>query len=141
MIKLVLDFYPPTVNTYWGHRVIKGKKSFVSTYVTAKGKKFKENVKEVVDSQAPLGRITDRAEMIVVLNPPDRRKRDIDNNMKGTLDALKDVGLLEDDELIDTLIIRREDVIKGGRTTILLREIPTKKTWWSFIYTKIKEIL
>jgi crossover junction endodeoxyribonuclease RusA len=56
--------------------------------------------------------------------PPDRRRRDLDNLAKPTLDALEHAGVYEDDSQIDLLIIRRQDVVHGGRLEVSVTEFP-----------------
>lgn len=53
--------------------------------------------------------------------PPDRRKRDLDNLLKILLDALTDAALIEDDSKIDRLLVKRRDVIRGGRVTVVIK--------------------
>lgn len=43
----------------------------------------------------------------LVCQPPDQRKRDLDNLLKPLLDALQHAGLYEDDSQIDRLMIER----------------------------------
>jgi crossover junction endodeoxyribonuclease RusA len=59
----------------------------------------------------------------VYLYPPDRRKRDIDNNMKSLLDAMEHAGVYENDSQIDDLHIIRCEVVKGGACKVVLEAI------------------
>ena len=56
--------------------------------------------------------------------PPDKKKRDIDNLLKPTLDSLQHAGVFLDDNLVDLLIARRCEVVKGGRLDIRITEFP-----------------
>ena len=56
--------------------------------------------------------------MDVVLYPPDKKRRDLDNHMKALLDAITHAGLWEDDEQIDQLQIYRGEIVKGGGARI-----------------------
>jgi len=56
--------------------------------------------------------------------PPDRRRRDLDNLQKSTLDALEHAGLYEDDSQIDLLIARRCEVAPGGKLIVRMMEMP-----------------
>ena len=56
--------------------------------------------------------------------PPDRRRRDLDNLQKPTLDALQHAGIYEDDSQIDLLVTQRCEVVPGGRLEIRLDEFP-----------------
>lgn len=48
-----------------------------------------------------------RLRVVLILNPPDRRRRDVDNYSKGLLDAFTHAGIWADDEQIDELLIRK----------------------------------
>ena len=110
-IVLFLPF-PPTVNSYYsaGHGKVR--------YVSAAGRIFRNEVFERVREQCPGEMLTNRLNVEVVLFPPDRRQRDLDNYMKALLDAITHAGLWEDDVLIDQLSIYRGEVVKGGLTRV-----------------------
>lgn len=55
-----------------------------------------------------------RVSVEISLHPPDKRKRDLDNYLKGVLDALTHVGIWDDDSQIDKLTIKRGIIVKGG---------------------------
>jgi len=55
--------------------------------------------------------------------PPDRKKRDIDNLAKVTLDALVKGGLIVDDFSIARLLITRMDIIKQGKIIVRISEL------------------
>jgi crossover junction endodeoxyribonuclease RusA len=67
----------------------------------------------------------DRLEVVIHARPPDRRKRDIDNLLKITLDALVKGGAIPDDGQIDKLAIVRGEPIKGGALTVGVANIAT----------------
>ena len=62
--------------------------------------------------------------MTVTLHPPDHRRRDLDNSMKGLLDALEHAGVYADDSQIDELKIVRGDVMPGGACVLEITETP-----------------
>ena len=116
MIELTLP-WPPSTNTVW--RNVKGR-----TLLSKRGREFRRLVGEMVGQQyedAPLrGRLT----VTVILFPPDRRKRDIDNyGGKALLDALTHAQVWADDEQIDRLMIIRDERIKGGACRVLISEV------------------
>lgn len=59
----------------------------------------------------------------IVLSPPNRRKFDIDNRVKQTLDALQRAGLFEDDEQIDHLTVTRAGIVRGGAAIVCIETI------------------
>lgn len=97
--------YPPSVNSVW-IPIAKGK-NVLSDPV----RKYREAAAaQVMVQQVPRwdrgirGRLSC---MIQVTPPMKQRRRDLDNLMKATLDALQHAGVIEDDEHIDSLIIFR----------------------------------
>lgn len=112
--------FPPSVNHYWIHFTA-GK--MVRMVVGKKGKEFREEVKRLTSHIAPIeGRLS--VEIYAVM--PDKRKRDLDNLCKPTIDALMEAGLYEDDSQIDRLLIVREKaIIKGGALEVYIEEIPS----------------
>lgn len=113
---IIIDLpFPNSTNSHW--RVGRG-----HHYISPKGIAFREAVKVAVKlhgQKAPNGRLA----IGVMLYPPDKRKRDIDNyGTKSLLDALTYSGIIEDDSLIDRLVIERGSIIKGGKCRIYLSE-------------------
>lgn len=56
----------------------------------------------------------------IELRPPDRRKRDIDNNLKPILDSLTFAGVWDDDSRVDEMTVSRGRVIDGGSVSIIV---------------------
>ena len=118
MAKIRLPF-PPTTNTYWRHvgpRVL----------ISREGRTFRANVCALLAGgngprKPPAG---GRIALAMDAFPPDRRRRDLDNLQKPTLDALQHAGVYEDDSQIDLLVTRRREVVPGGRVEICLDEFP-----------------
>lgn len=51
----------------------------------------------------------------IIIYPPDRRKRDMDNIKKALFDALQHAGLYKDDsQIVDDHTIKINKVVKGG---------------------------
>jgi len=108
--------WPPTVNNYYkvtrhGQR-----------YLSAKVREYRDDVCEAIAEQAPGLHLCDPIFMEVFLFPPDRRKRDLDNYMKGLLDGITGAGLWEDDSLVDQLHIYRGEILSGGSVKIELTD-------------------
>lgn len=104
--------WPPTVNSYY--KVTRNGQR----YLDKKVKAFRAAVEQEVNEQAPGLTLDDRLFLEVYLYPPDRRKRDLDNYMKGLLDALTNSELWEDDSLIDQLHIYRGETVSEGAVRV-----------------------
>lgn len=110
--------WPPSMNSNWrnvGNR----------TLLSADARKFRATVCRMFNAGGPRkppagGRIA----LAMDAYPPDRRRRDLDNIQKPTLDALQHAGVYEDDSQIDLLITRRCDVRPGGKLDIYLYGMP-----------------
>ena len=57
------------------------------------------------------------------LYPPDKRKRDVDNAIKASLDALVYHGVIPDDSRVERLTIERREIVKKGRLTVRVAPI------------------
>ena len=104
--------WPPSVNNYW--RVARGR-----IYISAKGTAYRETVAYLTANLRGYKAET-RLAMSIVANPPDRRKRDLDNLFKCVLDALEKANIYANDEQIDALSITRGAIIKEGSLLITL---------------------
>src|SRR5690606_18925410 len=82
--------------------------------ISEKGRNYRKAAIAEVHRQYKGGPLTGRLEVHLVLYPPDRRKRDIDNYCKGLFDALSHAGFWVDDEQIDRLTIIKGLPEKGG---------------------------
>ena len=108
--------WPPTVNSYYktarsGHK-----------YLDKSVRAYREQVEEAIHEQVPGLTLDEPLFLDVHLHPPDARKRDLDNYMKGLLDALTIARLWEDDSLIDQLHIYRGNKATGGAVVIEISE-------------------
>lgn len=123
--------WPPSVNHYYGHRAI-GKR--VIKYVKKEGKVFKAAVKEII-RPAILEHCNQHfmkpAKLAVCLHiyPPDRRRRDVDNLNKATLDALEDAGVYDNDCQIEQLMLVRhfDEIVKNGKISMVIATIKMGK--------------
>lgn len=114
MIQLDLP-YPPSVNRYWRHN--RG-----VTHISAEGRKYREDVCRF--ARANLIETMDCPVAVdILLNPPDRRRRDVDNVLKAVLDGLQHGGILKDDSLVHDLRIRKLAVVRGGRCSLTITPI------------------
>lgn len=107
--------WPPSVNNYYSH-------ARYGVYVNKKGKAYRSSVADTVAEQICRLSLDFPLNLEVVLHPPDKRRRDLDNYMKSLLDALTAAGVWEDDSLIDQLGVYRGRVVKSGSVVIRINE-------------------
>ena len=107
--------YPPSLNRYY--RTVKGR-----ILISAEGRKYRETVADYVSESRTAAALAGRLAVEINVFPPDKRRRDIDNLMKGMLDALTHAGVWQDDSQIDYLSIRRGEPCFGGRVQVHVRE-------------------
>ncbi|EET5679407.1 RusA family crossover junction endodeoxyribonuclease, partial [Escherichia coli] len=67
--------------------------------------------------------LSGRLAIKIIAEPPDKRRRDLDNILKAPLDALTHAGLLMDDEQFDEINIVRGKPVSGGRLEIRITEV------------------
>jgi crossover junction endodeoxyribonuclease RusA len=98
--------FPPSINHYWR---VQDK----TWYITKEGMAFRYHVM----SLRPPGfrMILDKIRLTLDVHAPDRRRRDLDNLCKATLDALQHAKIYKDDFQIDQLIVTRRDTCKPGK--------------------------
>ena len=116
MIELELP-YPPTVNHYWGQRKCGGR------YMGQKGLEFRKAVKVACLSSGVSEPLTSALFVEIEVYPPDRRKRDLDNVLKATMDALEHAEVFIDDYQVSGLHVERFEPINGGLMVIRISEI------------------
>ncbi len=126
MITLTLP-YPPSVNTYWGKRIITSKAGaqFISVYVCTKGTVFASRVSHTVmlQLQGRVATLRGALVMTVDLYPPDLRHRDIDNGLKSLLDSMQKARVYVNDEQIKKLTIHVHEKVSGGKAVVTIEEI------------------
>jgi crossover junction endodeoxyribonuclease RusA len=105
MIEITLPF-PPTVNTYWrkwNNRMV----------ISEKGREYREVVGDLMTIQGKIFHSTKLLRVDIKAYRPDKRRRDLDNLLKATLDALAHAGVYEDDSQIVDLRIYWSNEIAG----------------------------
>jgi len=121
---IILLPWPPSVNQYWRHVVLKTKKGLIQrTLLSMTGRHFRTEAVRAIHKQYPVHRVINEPVQVEMhLFPPDRRKRDIDNYSKGVLDALSYAKVWTDDYLVDDLhIIRRRQAQSGVSVVLRIR--------------------
>lgn len=114
MLTLILP-HPPSVNTYWG---FKGHRRFLTDNAVT----FKKAVHILFKQTKHAGFGCKQLAIDILLNPPDKRIRDIDNNIKSLLDAMCQAGIFKDDYQVCKLTIQRGPVIKNGACVVKIME-------------------
>lgn len=109
--------FPPALNHYW-RNIGKGR-----TILSQAAREYRTNVVAEVLSQGRSDAMTGPIAVEIVAMPPDRRRRDLDNLLKGALDALAHAGVYGDDSQIKDLRIRWGDRVGGGRLDVVLRPL------------------
>ncbi len=116
--------WPPSVNSYW-RTGVSTKHGVPMTYLSPKAKEFRSEVVRCIaeqDGDTPdtlFGRLAVHIELVA----PTRRKFDVDNFCKSTIDALMHAGIFADDEQIDKLIVERKHVEAPGCADVTITEL------------------
>lgn len=111
--------FPPSVNTYWRHPTT-GKLAG-RHLISEKGREYRQAVIDEA-GRYQLVKLAGRLSVHIDAFPPDNRRRDLDNMMKGLLDGLVHAQVIEDDSQIDKLSIERGVVCNGGRVRVYVSE-------------------
>jgi crossover junction endodeoxyribonuclease RusA len=141
-VRLTLP-WPPSVNHYWGKRVIFPavidmqrqvkqhgwdgffrwiqSRSRVSEYLTTRAKDYQADVMEIVLRARANKHLQGPLRMVVRAFPPDRRERDLSNIYKAVEDALQASGVFESDyQVVEHLARREREVVTAGRVVVIL---------------------
>lgn len=108
--------YPPSTNHYWLRNKNGGMR------ISPEGKAFRLGVLVAVRA-TKARKMAGMLSVGILSHPPDKRRRDIDNLLKATLDALQHAGLYADDNQISRLIIERGEPVKVGMLIVTVTGI------------------
>lgn len=113
--------WPPSVNRLWrspNRGPLAGR-----TLLSREGRSYRSLVSGAVLEQGRPESLPGRLSVNIIANPPDRRRRDLDNIFKAVLDGLTHAGVIADDGDIDRLEITRSAVVKGGCLIVRITSI------------------
>ena len=112
MITLTLP-YPPSINRYW--RSWKGR-----VLISREGRAYRDAALAAIYAAPGRHNVssTDRLRVRIRANPPDNRRRDLDNTLKAVLDAITHAGVWGDDSQIDDLGVTRGTVGAPGSVQV-----------------------
>jgi crossover junction endodeoxyribonuclease RusA len=113
MIELLLP-YPPSGNHMWKH-------SGGRHYLTESALRYYSLVRSIVREQAKVINLDIDLDVICVLHPPDKRRRDLDNAWKVIGDAITKAGVWQDDKFIRRLTLEWAEVRGGGMAMISIQ--------------------
>jgi len=114
MIEITLP-WPPSVNTYW--RNFNGR-----MIISAKGREYRETVGDQMTLQRMVKHYLGPLKVEIEAFRPDKRRRDLDNLLKATLDGLAHAGVYEDDsQIVDLHIYWAPNI--GGMLKVKIEEI------------------
>lgn len=119
--------WPPSANRYYRH-LSKGPLAGRSL-ISKAGRVFREDAVRACGEQGcPLQPLAEPVRVEVHANPPDARRRDLDNLLKPTMDALTHAGVLADDSWVKQLYIEMgERAAPLGVLTVLVLPITRKE--------------
>jgi len=111
--------WPPSMNHYW-------RRVGPRTLISREGRTFRTSVCALLGGGGPRQPPADgRVALAMDAFPPDRRRRDLDNLLKPSLDALQHAGVYEDDSQIDLLVVRRREPDRPhGHVAIHVEPLP-----------------
>lgn len=109
--------WPPSLNRYY--RNVSGVMK-----ISADGRAYRQ---QVIRKAFECGKTSFGAGAVAVditAHFPDRRRRDLDNLLKGLLDALTHAGFwLDDSQIVDLRIRKAPEVVKGGLIALEVRAV------------------
>lgn len=116
-MKIFLELpYPPSANVIW-------RRSKFSTYLSKEGKDYKKAVADYISANNIPKFGDDKVKISMTLRPRDKRKRDIDNCLKISIDSIASAGVINDDFQVEELTIKRGEIVSGGLLIVVIENI------------------
>ena len=110
--------YPPTLNSCYptnrsGRRTL-----------STKGREFRVEVQaRILEQHGIINTLKGLIKVTLMLVPPDKRRRDLDNVIKPVLDGLVHAGVMEDDVQVKAIYAEMAEPRKSGSCTVLIEEL------------------
>ena len=119
LVDAVFPFWPPSVNHGW--RSVGN-----SAKISEAGRDFRREIKKYAlilraEKKLPREPLLGDLEVRIILYPPDRKVRDLDNYFKAPLDAMTHSGVWKDDSQIQRLSDEWGERCKGGGFRIIIK--------------------
>lgn len=112
--------WPPSTNALW-----RSPKGLGRVIKSEKGRAYESRVRDVlVANRVPCQYVGGRLKLTMLLHPPDARRRDMDNTLKATLDALVKWGVLHDDSCVQEIHMIRYGPDHTGHGRVWLEIAP-----------------
>ena len=108
--------WPPSVNHYWAAR---GNGRYLAPHAQRWHKEAWAILRATWRGKPMQGEVA----VLLVLHPPDRRRRDLDNLLKAVLDALVHAGVLQDDSQVAELHAVRREARRPGGVLVRVEEL------------------
>ncbi|WP_454833518.1 RusA family crossover junction endodeoxyribonuclease [Rahnella aceris] len=115
-MQLTLPF-PPSVNGYW-------RSTRKGVLISERGRIFRSNALASIYQQLrsrPTALLTE-LDVHLVLYPPTRAKRDLDNFQKALFDGLTHAGIWKDDSQVKRMTVEWGPVTKEGKAEITITD-------------------
>ena len=107
--------WPPSVNHYW-------QRTRSGMIIGKSGRLYIQSVQAAVLISGCRRNMLGDLHLEILAFPPDKRRRDLDNTLKATLDSLQKCGVYDDDFQIAKLTIERMRSSRPGRLEVSIVE-------------------
>jgi crossover junction endodeoxyribonuclease RusA len=114
--------FPPSVNANWRPIRARTRKGMRARMILSdRARSYRDEVIDLCRIARPKKLGSQELEAILIIYPPDRRVRDVDNLSKAVFDALEHAGVYNNDSQIIRLTTVKGEIIKKGLMVVLLK--------------------
>ena len=107
--------WPPSINGYW--RTFRNRQ-----IISKRGREYRLSIGNAIPDLIGEA-IEERVSVYIVLNPPTKRKYDVDNFTKAVFDALTAIGFWIDDEQVHKLTIVKGEKSPPGNVQVKVTKL------------------